>query len=1089
MYPLLFLWYRRVAPSRKSLFIMRLLSVFLFVFLFKVHAGGYAQTIKLSVTNVSLTEVFQQIKQQTDFRFIYSREDLKQTKPVSIHVSGASLTEVLDLCFNQQPVSYVLQGKYVIVKKSIVTEKPTIAENNTHTISGYVFDEEGEPAAGITVQVKGSSIAASSNAQGYFQLSGIEADAVLVFSGVNVEEKSVTIKGAKEITVRLVRKVNKLDEVQVIAYGSTTKRLNTGSVSKISKTEIERQPVANPLAAIQGRAPGVFVTTQNGLPGGNINVLIRGRGSINSGTEPLFVIDGVPFNSTPLHSGFSSLTTGITGSISPLNSINPADIESIEILKDADATAIYGSRGANGVILITTKKGKPGKLKLDASIYSGINQLNDFPSLLGVEDYRTLRREAFANDNIVPTINNAPDLLLWDSTKSTDWARYILGRKSNVSNAQFSIGGGSPLLSFLLSGHYRREGMILPGDQSYQRGGAHLSLQQQSADQRFGMDLRLSFSKDQNQSLSSSVFSIINQAPNFPIYDDMGNFNWVGVPDVNPGAVVLRRAVSETDNFISNFQLRYQLSPHFQFKASTGYTFTTLEQRNKFPKSSLNPTSGGESYVHYGRNGQTLLLIEPQLEYKNKIGNHGIQGMGGLTWQHSKKDGEFLTGRNYNHEGLLDLIEAAATITATNQFSEYKYASLFGRIRYDYSNKYILQLQGRRDGSSRFGPGKQFGHFGSVAASWIFSEERMLKKSKWLSFGKLKASYGIAGNDQIPDYQYLSTYRSTGVLYQTTVGLTPARIANADFRWETNRKAEAALELGFFGNRLLLTSSFYYNYCGNQLMSYPLPYLSGPFGSYLANIPAIVVNKGWELDFTSIVIQKKEFTWGLNFNVTIPKNKLVSYPGLAASSYAYTYVEGEDINVRMGMLFTGVDPLSGLPMFKDIDGDGTISIPNDYTVIGKLSPYWYGGIGHDLRFKQLELNLFFQFSRQYVFGSAIIAGTRSNQFMQALERWQKPGDVTTVPKASTQSTGAYFNYLYSDAGFYDATYLRCKTVSLSYRLPDLLLRKFGIQQMKASLNCQNLFTIRKTTNLYDPETGNNSIAPLRTITAGLQFTF
>lgn len=1089
MYPLLFLCYRRVAPIRKSLLIMRLLSLFLFVFLFNVNAGGHAQTIRLKVTNASLREVFQQIKQQTDFRFIFLQDDLQKAKPVSIDVKDAKLEYVLALCFAEQPLSYVVQGKYVIVKRKALPVPETFAEQEPTDISGYVLDEEGEAAAGVTVQVKGSSIAASTNAQGYFQLKSIEPDAVLVFSGINVEEKTVSIRGLKELTVRMKRKVNKLDEVQVIAYGSTTKRLNTGSVSKIGRSELEQQTVANPLAAMQGRAAGVFVTTQNGLPGGNINVLIRGRGSINSGTEPLYIIDGVPFNSTALHSGFSSLTTGITGSISPLNSINPNDIESIEILKDADATAIYGSRGANGVVLITTKKGKPGKLQLNVSVYSGVNQLNDYPSFLGLQDYRMLRREAFANDNITPTINNAPDLLLWDSTKSTDWARYILGGKSSVTNADISFGGGTPLLSFLISGHYRREGMILPGDQTYQRGGMHLSLQQRTADNRFGLDLRLSYSKDENQSLSSSVFSIINQAPNFPIYDDLGNFNWVGVPDVNPGAVLLRRSVSETDNLLSNFQMRYQLAQHFQLRLSAGYTSITLEQRNKFPKASLNPTSGGESYVHYGRNGNTLIVLEPQAEYKKKSGVHEFQALGGFTWQHSKKDGEFLTGRNYNHEGLLDLIEAAATITATNQFSEYKYASLFGRVRYDYANKYVLQLQGRRDGSSRFGPGKQFGNFGSVGAAWIFSNENMLKKSKWLSFGKIRASYGIAGNDQIPDYQYLSTYRSTGVPYQSTVGLTPSRIANADFRWETNRKTEAALELGFFANRILLTSSFYYNYCGNQLVSYPLPYLSGPFGSYLANLPAVVVNKGWEFDVTSTVIQKQHFTWGLNFNITLPKNKLVSYPGLANSSYAYTYVEGEDINVRMGMLFTGVDPLTGLPMFKDIDGDGTISIPNDYTVIGKLSPYYYGGMGHDFRYKQLEVSLFFQYSKQYLFGSAIIAGTRSNQFIQALERWQKPGDVTSIPKASTQTAGAYSNYLYSDAGFYDATYLRCKTVALSYRLPESLLRRFGIQQMKASVNAQNLFTLRRTANLYDPETGNNSIAPLRTITAGLHFTF
>lgn len=1086
---LLFLYNRSIITNRQTLLTMKLLSLFLFVFIFQVSAGGYAQTIKLSVKNAPLLEVFQTIKKQTGYRFIYLRDELAKARPVSIEVDNAQIEQVLDLCFTQQPFTYSIQDKYIIVRSKPILVSANTDPTTVQDIIGYAMDEEGEPAAGVTVQVKGSSIASSTNENGYFQLKGVEPDAILFFSGTNVEERSIYVNGAKQLTVRLQRKINKLDEVQVIAYGQTTKRLNTGSVSKISQSEIEKQPIANPLAAMQGRAPGVFVTTQNGLPGGNINVLIRGRGSINAGTYPLFVIDGVPFNSTPLHNSFSSLTTGITGSISPLNSINPSDIESIEVLKDADATAMYGSRGANGVVLITTTKGKPGKTKLDVSIYSGVNQLNNFPSLLGVKDYLKLRREAFANDNILPTVNNAPELIVWDSTKNTDWVRYILGGKSNVTNAQLSLSGGTSLLNYIVSGHYRREGMILPGEQNYQRGGAHLSLQQQSTDHRFGLDLKFSFSKDRNESLSSSVFSIMNQAPNFPIYDAMGNFNWVGVPDVNPGAVLLRRTDSETDNLLGNLQLRYQLTTYLQVKASLGYTSTSLDQINKFPKSSLNPTSGGESYVYYGTNSTSLIVAEPQVEYKRRFKQNGLQVLGGITWQHSQKEGEFLTGRNYNHEGLLDFIEAAATLTATNQFSEYKYASLFGRVRYDYADKYIFNFQGRRDGSSRFGPGNQFGHFGSAGVAWIFSKESFFDKSKWLSFGKVRTSFGVTGNDQIPDYQYLSTYRSTGVPYQSTNGLAPSRIANADFKWETNRKFEAALELGFFDNRYFLTSAYYYNLCGNQLVSYPLPYMSGPFGSYLANLPALVENKGWEFDLMTYFIRKKDVFWSMNFNVTLPKNKLLSYPGLANSSYAYTYVVGEDINVRMGMFFTGVDPQTGLPTFRDIDKDGAIGIPNDYTVIGKLSPFFYGGMGHVFRYKLFELDVFFQYSKQYLFGATTIAGTRSNQFKSALERWQQPGDITIVPKATTQTTGAFFNYLYSNAGFYNATYLRCKTVSISYRLPEKLLHKFGVQQMKAYVNGQNLFTLRKNVNLYDPETGNSSIAPLRTFVAGLHFTF
>jgi TonB-dependent starch-binding outer membrane protein SusC len=1088
MCPLLFLWYRKPVPNRNSLLVMKLLLLFLFVFTFQVCAGSYAQTIRLSVKDVSLVQVFQQIKQQTGYRFVYVRDEINQAKPVSMDVKDASLEEVLDLCFAQQGFTYTIQDRYVIVRRKPVTASATVTNVLLHDVSGYLLDEEGEPAAGVTVQVKGSPVASSSDVQGYFQLKGIEPDAILIFSGVNVEEKSVPVKGAKELTVRLIRKVNKLDEVQVIAYGSTTKRLNTGSVSKISKTEIERQPVANPIAAIQGRAPGVFVTTQNGLPGGNINVLIRGRGSISAGTDPLYVIDGVPFNSTALHNSFTTLTTGITGRISPLNSINPSDIESIEVLKDADATAIYGSRGANGVILITTKQGKAGKAKLDINVYQGVNQLTTFPQLLGVQDFRMLRREAFANDNITATINNAPDLLVWDSTQNTDWARYILGGNASLTNTQVSLSGGTNLLRYLISGNYRREGMILPGEQFYQRGGGHVHLHQQSANKRFGASIKFSYSKDRNESLASSVFSIINQAPNLPIYDAAGAYNWVGVPDVNPASVLLQRARYETENLIGNLQLHYSITDDLLLKGSVGYTSTEMEQIMKYPKSSINPLYGGQSKVYYGDNKTSLVVAEPQVEYKRRFQKHGLQLLGGLTWQHSVRQGSFITGENYNNEGLLEFIGAASTITANNQFTEYKYASVFNRFRYDFDEKYILTLQGRRDGSSRFGNGRRFGHFGSIGAAWIFSSEKFMQ-FKWLSYGKLRGSIGIAGNDQIPDYQYLSTYRVTGVPYQTVTGLSPARIANADFRWETNRKIEAAIELAFLDNRLFLNSSFYYNLCSNQLVSYPLPYMSGPFGSYLSNLPAEVENKGWEFDLQATPIRKNGISWDFQFNLTIPKNRLLSYPGLENSSYANSYEVGEDIQVYRGLLFTGVDPQTGLPRFEDVNKDGVISTPGDYAVIGRLSPFFYGGFGNDLRIKQFEFSLFFQFSKQFQPGAVPLAGSTSNQFLNALNRWQKPGDITNVPRATTQTSGPFFHYLYSSAGFFNASYLRCKTAGISYRLPDALLKRFGITQMKAYVNGQNLFTIRKDTNLADPETGNSSIAPLRTIAAGVQFTF
>lgn len=1089
MYPLLFLWYRKVVPSRKSHFIMRLLSLFLFVFLFNVNAGGHAQGIRLKVTNASLREVFQQIKHQTDFRFIFLEDDLQKAKPVTIDVTDAKLEYVLALCFAEQLLSYVVKEKYIIVKRKALPIHETNAQPALTDISGYVLDEEGEPAAGVTVQVKGSSIAASTNAQGYFQLKNIEPDAVLVFSGINVEEKAVPVKGVKELTVRMKRKVNKLDEVQVIAYGSTTKRLNTGSVSKIGRSEIEQQPVLNPVAAIQGRAPGVFVTTQNGLPGGNISVLIRGRGSLNSGTEPLFVVDGVPFNSTPLNNSFGSLTTTITGSISPLNSINPNDIESIEILKDADATAIYGSRGANGVVLITTKKPKTGKPKVDVSVSGGLNRLNDFPELLNLKDYLLLRREGFANDNITPTVVNAPDLLVWDTTKSTDWSRYMLGKPASFINSQLSISGGGPLVQFLLSGNYRNEGSILPGNQQYQRGGLHLALHQQSASNKFRMDFKFSMSADKNHTLSSSIFSILTLPPNFPLYDALGNTNWTGISDVHPDAVLKRRATYETMNFIGNLQLRYQLLPGLHVKLSTGYTLTDMDQQMLFPKGSLNPSSASESYAYYGDLRTRGIVVEPQIEYSYSKKQQRIDVLGGGTWQQNDNKRNLFTGRNYSNESLLESVGAAGTVTGSNQLSSYKYASLFTRITYAFGERYILNLQGRLDGSSRFGPGKQTGLFGAIGAAWIFSKEDFMQGVKWMSFGKLRGSVGITGNDQITEYQYLSTYRSSSTLYQGSAGLIPARIANAAFGWESNRKTEFAVETGFFNNRLLLTSAYYHQLSGNQLIDYPLPYMSGPFGSYLANLPAKILNNGWEFELSGHVLQREHVQIELFGNLSLPKNKLLSYPGLASSSFAHTYVVGEDINIRKALRYVGSDVQTGVPRYEDVNGDGVISLPEDYVIIGKVSPTCYGGFGCDVRFRDFELNVFMQYSGQYAQGTTTIPGTRSNKFSWAMDRWMKAGDERWIPKSTTVVSGNYSLLSLSDAAFYNASYLRFKTVCFTYKLPSKLLNRFRMSSGKIYVQGQNLFTWRKRGNLYDPETANTGIPPLRTFAGGFQLIF
>lgn len=1087
MYPLCCLYYRYVSNNRHLLLPMKLIILFITVFVLQAKSGSYAQTVNLALTNVSLETVFKEIKQQTGYRFIYTREELRMGHAVSVHVRGAELKDVLDLCFENQPLYYVLDAPYVIIRVKTVLSKESAEPASAIDVNGVVVNERGEILAGITVQIKGSRITSFTDEQGRFSFKNIAVNDVLQFSSVTTDYFEQQVSGG---TMRIVlqTKIGKLDEVHVIAYGSTTQRLNTGNVSRIEQKEIDRQPVTNPLAAMQGRVAGLFVTTQNGLPGGNITVQIRGRGSINSGTEPLYVIDGVPFQSVPMNNSFGTLTTGVTGSISPLNSLNPSDIESIEILKDADATAIYGSRGANGVVLITTKKGKAGKTKVDINVSTGVNRASVLPAMQGLKDYLTMRREGFANDQVQASVQNAPDLLLWDTSKASDWVRYLLGGNASVTDARMSLSGGSAQTNFLLSGFFRKEGSILPGDLNYTKGGAHVFVQHNSSDKKFGVELSSSYSADENHTLASSVFSILTLPPNFPTYDVNGDFNWTGVSDMNPEAALLRKANYETRSLISNVVLRYTLFKGAIFKTSVGYNRTETDQVMIFPKRSINPLYGSESYAYYGRNSNELLVAEPQLEYKYQQGKQHYQFFTGATWQVHQREGSFITGKNYSNEQLLEYAGAAGTVTASNQYSEYKYASVFGRIKYDYAERYLLQLQARRDASSKFGPGRNAGNFWSAAAAWNFSKEAFLKDNPVISYGKLRASYGTNGNDQIQDYQYLSTYRASSSVYQGVTSLSPSRIANSLFGWESSRKFETGLETGFYNNRILFTASYYIQRSSNQLVEYPLPYMSGPFGYYIANLPAVIENKGWEFDGDAQLLKSKQLKWSVQANLSLPQNKLVRYPGLASSSYAYTYAVGEDINVRRGLHYLGADEQTGLPLYEDINKDGQISLPEDYIIMGKTSPVYYGGAGTDLSWKGFELSVFFQFTKQMGTSSVSSAGSMNNQYADVLLRWQKAGDVTTVPRASVNQPTGYSYLLLSDAAFRKAGYVRLKNVSLSYRLPMNVLEKLHLQTVRFYAEGQNLFTWYRMKNIPDPETGYNGIGVLRTIVAGISIT-
>jgi TonB-linked SusC/RagA family outer membrane protein len=907
---------------------------------------------------------------------------------------------------------------------------------------------------------------------------------VISFIGYQIKEYAVTTNSPELIRIELMPMISALNQIQIIGYGTTTKRFNTGSTGTISASDIENQPVSNPLAAIQGKVSGVLVQTQNGLPGGGIKVQIRGQGSLASGTEPLYIVDGIPFLSSSL-TGVTGVS-GANGAISPLSIINPDDIESINILKDADATAIYGSRAANGVVLITTKKGAKGKSSFSVNLSKGLSRVSRLDNpLLDLSQYLQLRREAFANDGEVPDMDSAPDLKTWDTTRSTNWQKYFYGGTAHVTNVQASISGGDEHNQYLLSGNYRKEGTILPGNESYIKGGGYFTFSHHSDNNKFTTTTSVNYNKDHNRTL---YFSINSQdfllPPNFPIYNSDGTFNW----DIaNPVAALQQHQESRTDYLNFNELLDYKLNSNLSFHINTGYNSYRLQQVATLPLLSQNPAFDPLPTAYFGDNLSERYILEPQINYNKTLDGGRLTALAGGTYQYQKNIGSLIEGDGVSNPALLGNLGAASTIVnATNSFTLYKYVSLFGRVNYNWQQKYLIDLNFRRDGSSRFGPNHQFGNFYAVGGAWIFSEESFVNKNlPFLSFGKLRGSLGTTGNDQIADYQYLASY-GTNTIYDNIGTLTPNRVANPNYSWETTHKMEAALEIGVLSDRLLITGAWYQHTSSNQLIAFKLPVLTG-FATYQANFPATIVNTGFELDLSARIFQHESFKWQSSINLTIPHNQLKSFPNLAGSSYANTYVVGQDLTVYRGLRFLGVNPQTGKATFADINHDGVISGPADFVILGKTSPDLFGGWSNNFIWKGFEASFAVEcVKRNYPGYQPLLGGYPQNNPLYVSQRWRQPGDITDVPRASVDLTASQYN----SSRLLNASYARLKNASVSYNIRGPLASKIAMKNFKIYLNGENLFVLSNK-DRFDPEISGTSggMPPLKTLVLGLKANF
>ncbi len=954
-------------------------------------------------------------------------------------------------------------------------------------VSGKVIDHNGIPIPGVTVSLKGTSRGTPTNLDGQYSVTASE-NAILVFSFVGYKTHEEQVINQAVINVQLEEDIASLGEVEINAgYYNTSRRESTGNISRVTAEEIELQPVVSPIQALQGRMAGVEIISGGVNPGTASTIRIRGTNSIREeGNYPLYIIDGVPINSIPVESSSILSSAGID----PLNNLDVNNIASIEILKDADATAIYGSRGANGVVLITTKKGIGTGTGLDARFYYGVATVPRRLDLLNTKEYLDIRRSAFENDGEESNEYNAYDLVLWDQDRYTDWQEFLFGGTSETTNANLTFSGGSETTSFRLGGSYFTQGTVFPGDYDYKKVTGNLNLNHRSQDNKFNLSLALNYGIDVNDLVGNVSFnaSTIFLPPNAPaIFNEDGSLNWKdwGAAGLdNPLQGYFNSSTTQTNNLISNVGLSYEFLPRLKFKTSLGYTTYNSAELRKQPRRSYNPSDATSNKSSHLSSNRSSWIVEPQLIYDQTFNKLNIEALIGATFQENKSIRERFQGNGYASEALIGNIGAAESIiNAVRENTEYRYTALFSRLGLNWNKKYYLNLTGRRDGSSRFGPNNRFANFGAIGGAWIFSEESFMKKAfPFLNFGKLRGSYGITGNDQIGDYGYLDAYEAT----RGPGGLFPTGLANPDYSWEINKKLEGGIELGIFKDRIRLSISRYQNRSSNQLVGYPLPYITG-FTSVQANLPATVENSGWEVTFNSLNVDHDNFSWDTSFNISFPKNQLIRYPDIEQSSFANTYRVGHPLDIALLYEYTGLDPDTGFYTIRDVNDDGSYDY-QDRVIIQDRSREFYGGLNNSLTYKNFSLQFLWEFVKQEGSLTSFSYGTINNSTDIVLSSVDGQGPFQT-PSQSSSSRNAYNYALNTTFPIRDASYLRLKNLSLAYSLSPKLTENVGVKKCRLFLHGQNLITATSYDGIDVESPYSAGIGNLRTITGGLELNF
>lgn len=1134
-------WGRRCLT--KTLLVMKLTVVLLIAFLFNASAKTLAQQVTYSGNNVSLEEVFSALEKQTGYFFLYTKQTLAQSRPVSIAATDMPLTDFLNKLLSDQPLVYSIASRTITISRAPARPPAPVNPIQVYvppvSITGKVTDPAGNGLSGASVSVKGSGKGTSAGTDGKFSLQHVPENAIIEVSAVGYISARFKIgengllrisadgstepagsSGFSDIYIRLLRSNSPLDETVIIAYGSTTRRMNTGNVSTIKGEEINKTPLTNIQQALQGRIPGLNVVFNNGNSAAPVKMEIRGRTSLNPNaySDPLYIIDGIQLNAIPnlnfltgksftpgpLQGGFS-----LTNGENILAFINPLDIESIDVLKDADATSAYGSRGANGVILITTKRGKAGPANVSVNLTHGVTSVPRKLDLLSTKEYLEIRRQAFINDGMFPNPANAIDLLSWDPEKYTDWQDVVIG-EARSTQANISVAGGAEQTTYYLSASYRKTGELMNYSANNKTYDVMMNVAHASKNQNFSVRFGSSFSVTDYKSFN--VSENIYLPPNAPdILDKDGNLNFAGYRNPNgtahPFTGIKTPGTSRSNTFNNNAELNFKLISGLNLQVIANMMYGTNNNDYLQPLASMDPVNVFRvSQGLYGSSTSQNIQVQPSLRYLKYIGKGTIDILVAADYKRQTTRSLTSIAYNFSNDNLMKSMNNAESQTTVEQYGEYKHIGITSELKYDYLNKYVFKVSLRRDGSSRFGPGKRFGTFGSGSLNYIISEEKWMKQimPKWLSWAKLRATYGVTGSDQVGDYQYLSRWAvltPDGYAKLPKYGDVQAMLSklpvNQQYQWESNNIWDFTIDLGFLKDKLNLTLTHYIRRSGKQLTNIATPDHTG-FPAVLGNWDALVQNKGFEFQLSGAVLERKDFRLNARLNVSVNRNKLLAFPGIERSSYNTTYMVGASLTTGYYLHYTGIDPASGLFTFEDHNKNGAIDHYSEYVLgdprsdryvrIDKAQKY-YGSLGVDVYWKAFAFVVDMPFARQ-IGDHPFIAtapGSMKNIWMPEEVRkntWMKPGDKALYHRYTTALGGPSVRT--SDGIFTDASFLKFSRVAFSYTMPAKLLSRVGLKGCTLGVSVLNLGYIT-TYKGIDPETqtGMNATPITRTASGSI----